>query len=102
MIVRLCHLGAVSSCKPQFEGGSSEVFGLLWRVECLNLRVTLGLDKWQTLFLLLVGYRQNSAYRGTAFFFLLKSMKAKVSRDKIPLLFSFVIVVVIFVGIFNI
>ena len=68
----------------------------------MNLRVTLGLDKWQTLFLLLVGYRQNSAYRGTAFFFLLKSMKAKVSRDKIPLLFSFVIVVVIFVGIFNI
>ena len=58
----------------------------------MNLRVTLGLDKWQTLFLLLVGYRQNSAYRGTAFFFYRKRMKAKVSRDKIPLLFSFVIV----------
>ena len=68
----------------------------------MNLRVTLGLDKWQTLFLLLVRYRQNSAYRGTAFFFYRKRMKAKVSRDKIPLLFSFVIVVVIFAGIFNI
>lgn len=35
-----------------------------WRVECLSLGVTHGLDKWQTL-------KQNPAYGGTAFFFII-------------------------------